>query len=47
MESSIIVKLLGLLEATAGLNDGRTLSDHAAEVGLTKPTAHLAETVRA
>jgi DNA-binding IclR family transcriptional regulator len=40
MESSLIIKLFGLLEATAGQNDGRSLSGLAAEVGLTKPTAH-------
>lgn len=40
MESTLIVKTLALLEATAGHSDGRSLADLAAEVGLTKPTAH-------
>ncbi|WP_435009915.1 IclR family transcriptional regulator [Tundrisphaera lichenicola] len=40
MESSLVIKLFGLLEATAGQAEGRSLADLAAEVGLTKPTAH-------
>jgi DNA-binding IclR family transcriptional regulator len=40
VESTLIIKLFGLLEATAGQGGGRSLSDLAAEVGLTKPTAH-------
>jgi DNA-binding IclR family transcriptional regulator len=40
MESTSLVKALGLLEATAGQPAGRTLAALAAEVGLAKPTAH-------
>ena len=40
MESTSLVKALGLLEATAGQPAGRTLAALAAEVGLSKPTAH-------
>lgn len=40
MESTSLVKALGLLEATANTPAGRTLADLAAEVGLAKPTAH-------
>ena len=40
MESSLVVKLFGLLEAAAGHPDGRPLADLASDVGLTKPTAH-------
>ncbi|OWK43902.1 Transcriptional regulator, IclR family [Fimbriiglobus ruber] len=35
-----MLKLFGLLEATAGHKDGRPLAELAAEVGLAKPTAH-------
>lgn len=40
MESTSLVKALGLLEATAQAAAGRQLADLAAEVGLAKPTAH-------
>jgi DNA-binding IclR family transcriptional regulator len=40
MESSSLTKALGLLEATAGHPEGRTLGDLAAELGMPKPTAH-------
>jgi DNA-binding IclR family transcriptional regulator len=40
MESTSLTKALGLLEATAGHPDGRSLADLAAEVGMPKPTAH-------
>ena len=40
MESSVLGKVLGVLEATAGHPAGRPLADIAAEVGLAKPTAH-------
>jgi DNA-binding IclR family transcriptional regulator len=40
MESTSLTKALGLLEATAGHPDGRSLSDLAAELGMPKPTAH-------
>ncbi|VTS01315.1 IclR family transcriptional regulator [Tuwongella immobilis] len=40
MESSQLVKVFGLLEATADRPEGRTLADLAAEVSLAKPTAH-------
>lgn len=40
MESSSLTKALGILEATAGHPDGRSLADLAAEVGVPKPTAH-------
>ncbi len=40
MESSSLTKALGLLEATAGHPQGRSLADLAAEVGMPKPTAH-------
>jgi DNA-binding IclR family transcriptional regulator len=40
MESTSLTKALGLLEATAGHPDGRSLGDLAAEVGMPKPTAH-------
>src|SRR5438132_7641948 len=40
VESSVLVKLFGILEATAGCADGRPLAEIAAEVRLTKPTAH-------
>jgi IclR family acetate operon transcriptional repressor/IclR family KDG regulon transcriptional repressor len=40
MELTSLSKALGLLEATAGHADGRTLADLAAEVGMPKPTAH-------
>ena len=40
MEFSALTKALGLLEATAGHPEGRTLADLAAEVGVPKPTAH-------
>ncbi len=40
MESSSLVKALGLLEATAQEPAGRGLAILAAEVGLAKPTAH-------
>jgi DNA-binding IclR family transcriptional regulator len=40
MESTSIVKALGLLEATSSEPNGRLLSALAAEVGLSKPTAH-------
>jgi DNA-binding IclR family transcriptional regulator len=40
MESSSLTKALGILEATAGYPDGRSLADLAAEVGVPKPTAH-------
>lgn len=40
MESSSLTKALGLLEATAGHPEGRSLADLAAEVGMPKPTAH-------
>jgi len=40
MESTVLVKAFGLLEATAGVAEGRALAELAAEVGLTKPTTH-------
>jgi DNA-binding IclR family transcriptional regulator len=40
MESSSLTKALGLLEATAGHPDGRSLADLAAEVGMPKSTVH-------
>jgi DNA-binding IclR family transcriptional regulator len=40
MDSTLVIKLFGLLEATAGQDGGRSLAELAAEVGLTKPTAH-------
>ncbi len=40
MESTSLTKALGLLEATAGHPDGRSLADLSAEVGVPKPTAH-------
>ena len=40
VESSLLTKVFGLLEATAGPTDGRPLAELAAEVGLAKPTAH-------
>ncbi|MCC6491777.1 MAG: IclR family transcriptional regulator [Pirellulales bacterium] len=40
MESTSLVKALGLLEATANEPAGRPLAALAAETGLTKPTAH-------
>jgi len=40
MESTSLTKALGLLEATAGHPQGRSLADLAAEVGMPKPTAH-------
>jgi IclR family KDG regulon transcriptional repressor len=40
MESSSLTKALGILEATAGYPQGRSLADLAAEVGVPKPTAH-------
>ena len=40
MEFSALTKALGLLEATAGHPEGRSLADLAAEVGVPKPTAH-------
>ncbi len=40
MESTVIVKAMGLLEATANAEEGRSLAELAQEVGLTKPTAH-------
>ncbi len=40
MESSLLMKLFGVLEATAGQTEGRALAEIAAEVGLAKPTAH-------
>jgi DNA-binding IclR family transcriptional regulator len=40
MESTSLVKALGLLEALAGEPDGRSLAALATEVGLAKPTAH-------
>jgi DNA-binding IclR family transcriptional regulator len=40
VESSVLTKLFGLLEATAGHLEGRPLAELAAEVGLAKPTAH-------
>lgn len=40
MESNSLTKALGLLEATAGHPDGRSLAELAAEVGMPKPTAH-------
>lgn len=40
MESSQLVKVFGLLEATAGHPDGRSLAELASEVSLAKPTAH-------
>jgi len=40
MESSLIIKLFGLLEASAGFPEGRSLAELAADVGLAKPTAH-------
>lgn len=40
MESTSLTKALGLLEATAGHPDGRSLADIAAEVGMPKATAH-------
>lgn len=36
----MLTKALGLLEATAGHPEGRSLSDLALEVGVPKPTAH-------
>ena len=40
MESTSLTKALGLLEATAGHPQGRSLAELAAEVGMPKPTAH-------
>ena len=40
MESSLIIKLFGLLEATSGRPEGQSLAELASQVGLTKPTAH-------
>jgi DNA-binding IclR family transcriptional regulator len=40
MECSALSKALGLLEATAGHPEGRSLAELAAEVGVPKPTAH-------
>ncbi len=40
VESSVLTKLFGLLEATAGHPDGRPLAELASEVSLAKPTAH-------
>jgi DNA-binding IclR family transcriptional regulator len=40
MESSSLTKALGLLEATAGHPQGRSLAELASEVGMPKPTAH-------
>lgn len=40
MESSSLTKALGLLEATAGHPEGRSLAELASEVGMPKPTAH-------
>jgi DNA-binding IclR family transcriptional regulator len=40
MESTSLTKALGILEATAGHPEGRSLADLAAEVGVPKPTAH-------
>lgn len=40
MESTSITKALGLLEATAGHPQGRSLAELAAEAGMPKPTAH-------
>jgi DNA-binding IclR family transcriptional regulator len=40
VESSVLTKLFGLLEATAGHPEGRPLAELAAEVSLAKPTAH-------
>lgn len=40
VESSVLTKVFGLLEATAGHADGRPLAELAAEVSLAKPTAH-------
>ena len=40
MDSSVVSKLLGIFEATAGRADGVPLVEISAEVGLAKPTAH-------
>jgi DNA-binding IclR family transcriptional regulator len=40
MESSILTKAFGLLEALAGWPEGRGLAELAGEVGLTRPSAH-------
>jgi DNA-binding IclR family transcriptional regulator len=40
MESTSLVKALGLLEATASSSAGRSLAELATEVGVPKPTAH-------
>lgn len=40
MESNSLTKALGLLEATAGHPEGRSLAELASEVGMPKPTAH-------
>ena len=40
MESNSLTKALGLLEATAGHPEGRSLAKLASEVGMPKPTAH-------
>ncbi len=40
MESTILVKAMWLLEATAGAPEGRSLAELAEELTLTKPTAH-------
>jgi len=40
MESGSLSKACGLLEATAGYPQGRTLAELADEVGMPKPTAH-------
>jgi IclR family transcriptional regulator, KDG regulon repressor len=40
VESSVLTKVFGILEATAGPTDARPLAELAAEVGLAKPTAH-------
>lgn len=40
MESSILTKAFGLLEALAGWPEGRGLAELASEVGLTRPSAH-------
>ena len=40
MESSILTKAFGLLESLAGWPQGRGLAELAAEVGLTRPSAH-------
>ena len=40
MESSVLDKLFGILEATAGRGEGVPLAEIAGEVGLAKPTAH-------